>query len=69
VFSTVEHTGIVYVCVGYEDQDTNFVVGLFKMNTETGGASSPYYLTFVKDLMIASAGDAPILSITHFQKI
>ena len=69
VFSTVEYRGIVYVCAGYDDQDNNFVVGLFKMDTETGGASAPYYLTFVKELMIDSAGGDPILSITHFQKI
>lgn len=66
VFSTVEHNGIVYVCAAYEDQDNNFLVGLFKMDTETGGASAPYYLTFVKDLMINSAGGLPILSLTHF---
>ena len=69
VFSTVEYRGIVYVCAGYTDQLDNFIVGLFKMDTETGGASAPYYLTFVKELMIDSAGGAPILSITHFQKI
>jgi hypothetical protein len=36
------------------------------MDTENGGAVAPYYLTFVKDLIIAEAEDVPIVSITRF---
>lgn len=66
VFGAVEHKGIVYVDAGWLDPEDNYSIGLFKMDTETGGAVAPYYLTLVKDLEIASANDVQILSITSF---
>jgi hypothetical protein len=66
VFGSVEHNGIVYVDAGWLDSEDNYSIGLFKMDTETGGAVSPYYLTIVKDLFIESAEDVQIASITHF---
>jgi hypothetical protein len=66
VFGAIEHNGAVYVDSVWLDPEDNFDIGLFKMDTDTGGASAPYYLTFVKDLNIASAENVPILSITRF---
>jgi hypothetical protein len=66
VLGTVEHKGVVYVDAGWLDPEDNYSIGLFKMDTDNGGAVAPYYLTFVKDLLIESAEDNAILSITSF---
>ena len=66
VLGVVEHNGVIYVDAAWQDPENNYYFGLFKMDTENGGAVAPYYLTFVKDLFIASAGDVPIVSITRF---
>jgi hypothetical protein len=66
VFGAIEHNGVVYVNAIWLDPEDNFDFGLFKMDTDTGGVLAPYYLTFVKDLNIASAENVPILSITRF---
>lgn len=65
VLGVVEHNGVVYVDAIWLDPEEGYDIGLFKMDTDNGGALAPYYLTFVKDLNIASAG-VPILSITRF---
>lgn len=64
VFGVVEHKGVVYVDAVWVDSEDNSSVGLFKMDTDNGGAVAPYYLTFVKDLLIESAENVAILSIT-----
>jgi hypothetical protein len=66
VFGVVEHNGVVYVDAVWVDPEDNYDIGLFKMDTEAGGMAAPYYLNFIKDLNIASAGGVPILSITRF---
>jgi len=66
VLGAVEHNGVVYVDAVWSDPEDNSSIGLFKMDTDNGGAVAPYYLTFVKDLNIASAENVPILSITRF---
>ena len=66
VLGVVEHNGVVYVAAVWFDSEENYNFGLFKMDTDNGGAVAPYYLTFVKDLIIAAAGDVPIASITRF---
>lgn len=66
VFGAVEYNGIVYVNAVWLDSEDNSSLGLFKMDTEIGGAVAPYYLTLVKDLVIASADDVAIFSITSF---
>jgi len=64
VFGAVEHKGVVYVDAVWLDSEDNSSIGLFKMDTDGGGAVAPYYLTFVKDLLIESAENVAILSIT-----
>ena len=66
ILGVVEYNGIVYVDVVWSDLENNTQFGLFKMDTENGGISSPYYLKFIKDLVISSANDTAIVSITHF---
>ena len=66
VFGVIEHNGVTYVDAVWADPEENYDIGLFKMDTDNGGALAPYYLTFVKDLNIASAEGVPILSITRF---
>jgi hypothetical protein len=66
VFGVVEHKGVVYVDAVWLDPEDNWSIGLFKMDTDNGGAVAPYYLTFVKDLLIESAENVSILSITSF---
>ena len=66
VYGAVEHKGVVYVDAVWLDPEDNSSIGLFKMDTDTGGAVAPYYLTFVKDLLIESAENVAILSITSF---
>ena len=66
VFGVIEHNGAVYVDAVWLDPEESYDLGLFKMDTDNGGALAPYYLTFVKDLNIASAENVPILSITRF---
>jgi hypothetical protein len=66
VLGAVEHNGVTYVSAAWADPEENYDIGLFKMDTDNGGAFAPYYLTFVKDLNIASAENVPILSITRF---
>jgi len=66
VLGVVEHNGVVYVAAVWFDPEVNYYFGLFKMDTDNGGAVAPYYLTFVKDLIIAEAEDVPIVSITRF---
>jgi hypothetical protein len=66
VLGVVEHNGVVYVDAVWSDPEESYYFGLFKMDTDNGGAVAPYYLTFVKDLIIAEAGDVPIVSITRF---
>ena len=66
VFGAIEHKGVVYVDAVWVDSEDNYSIGLFKMDTETGGAVAPYYLTLVKDLLIESADNIEIVSITSF---
>ena len=66
VLGVVEHNGVVYVDAVWFDPEESYYFGLFKMDTDGGGAVAPYYLTFVKDLNIASADEVPIISITRF---
>lgn len=66
VLGAVEHNGVVYVEAIWSDPDDSFSFGLFKMDTEYGGIAAPYYATFVKDLIIESAENVPIFSITRF---
>jgi len=66
VLGAVEHKGVVYVDAVWVDPEDHPSIGLFKMDTDNGGAVAPYYLTFVKDLLIASAENVAILSITSF---
>ena len=66
VLGVVEHNGVTYVEAVWADPEESYDFGLFKMDTDGGGALAPYYLTFIKDLNIASAEGVPILSITRF---
>ena len=66
VLGVVEHNGVTYVEAVWEDPEGSYDFGLFKMDTDNGGAVAPYYLTFIKDLYIASAEEVPIISITRF---
>ena len=67
VLGVIEHNGVVYVEAVWTDPEESYDFGLFKMDTDNGGAAAAYYLTFIKDLNIASAeGVVPILSITRF---
>jgi hypothetical protein len=66
VLGVVEHNGVVYVDAVWSDPEESYDFGLFKMDTDNGGAVAPYYLTFVKDLNITEAEDVPIVSITRF---
>jgi len=66
VLGVVEHNGVVYVDAVWSDPEVNYYFGLFKMDTDNGGAVAPYYLTFVKDLIIDAAEGVPIASITRF---
>lgn len=66
VLGVVEHNGVVYVEAVWLDPEASYDFGLFKMDTDGGGALAPYYLTFIKDLNIASAEGVPIVSITRF---
>lgn len=65
VFSTLEYRGEVYVDAVWYDGD-NYQIGLFKMDTETGGALAPYYLKLVKSLDNWSVNNVPIISLTKF---
>ena len=65
VFSTTEHNGSVYIDLVWEDDNEDANLGLFKMDTEYGGALAPYYVTFIKDLFIGAEGE-PIFSIASF---
>ena len=65
VFSTINHNGAVYVDAVWYD-GTDFQIGLFKMDTENGGSLAPYYLKFVKDLIIEKDGNAPVIALASF---
>jgi len=65
-FDMTEHNGSVYSVLVWTDGNGDDYLGLFTMDTEYGGASAPYYVTFVKDLLIESAEDASIFSIVSF---
>jgi hypothetical protein len=65
VFSTIEYKGKVLCIAVWDDGDTSRL-GLFEMDTETGGSITPYYLKFLKNLEDWSKDDAAILSLTTF---
>ncbi|CAB4175434.1 hypothetical protein UFOVP972_188 [uncultured Caudovirales phage] len=68
VLSTVEYKGTVYSAIVFADSelDGDINIGLFKVDTETGGALAPYYISFVKDLNLAGHGDVPVISIFSY---
>ncbi len=68
VFSTVEYKGTVYSAIVFADSelDGDPNIGLFKVDTETGGALAPYYVSFIKDLNLAGHGEVPVLSIFSY---
>lgn len=68
VFSTVEYKGILYSAIAFADSelDGEYNIGLFKVDTETGGALAPYYVSFIKDLNLAGHGEVPVLSIFSY---
>lgn len=65
VFSTIIHNGIVHMAAVWAGPEESSL-GLFKVDTEYGGALAPYYVTLVKDLFIESAEGMPIYSLTSF---
>jgi hypothetical protein len=68
VLSTVEYKGTVYSAIVFADSelDGDPNIGLFKVDTETGGALAPYYISLVKDLNLAGHGEVPVLSIFSY---
>jgi|LakMenEpi03Aug12_release.lakeMendotaPanAssembly.Ray.scaffolds.fasta_scaffold100416_3 hypothetical protein len=68
VFSTVEHKGTVYSAIAFADSELGgeYNIGLFKVDTETGGELAPYYVSFIKDLNLAGHGEVPVLSIFSY---
>jgi len=64
IFSTVQHNGKIYVDAVW-DAGEDAQLGLFTMDTQNGGAVAPYYLKFVKDLLIGE-GEVQVLSIASF---
>ena len=67
VFSTVEHRGTVYSAIVFADSelDGDPSLGLFKVDTETGGALAPYYVSYVKNLTFKSQ-DTTILTLFNY---
>jgi hypothetical protein len=66
VFSTVEHRGTVYSAIVFADsQLEDITIGFFKVDTETGGALAPYYVSYVKNLILESQDEA-ILSLFSY---
>ena len=68
VLSTVEHKGTVYSAIVFADSKLNGDpnIGLFKVDTEIGGALAPYYISFVKDLNLAGHEGVPVISIFSY---
>ncbi|CAB4159471.1 hypothetical protein UFOVP699_207 [uncultured Caudovirales phage] len=68
VFSTVEHRGTVYSAIVFADSelDGDPNLGLFKVDTETGGALAPYYISLVKDLFLDDHENVPVLSLFSY---
>ena len=68
VFSTVEYKGTVYSAIAFADSelDGEYNIGLFKVDTETGGAVAPYYISLVKDLYLSGHGEVPVISIFSY---
>ena len=68
VLSTVEYKGTVYSAIVFADSELDGVenIGLFKVDTETGGALAPYYISFVKDLNLAGHEGVPAISIFSY---
>ena len=68
VFSTVEYKGTVYSAIAFADSelDGGLNIGLFKVDTETGGAVAPYYISLVKDLSLAGHEGVPVISIFSY---
>lgn len=68
VFSTIEHKGVVYAAILFSDAELGGSgnLGLFKIDTETGGALAPYYITFIKDLFLEGHEGVPIVSLFSY---
>ena len=68
VLSTVEYKGTVYSVIVFADSELDGAnnIGLFKVDTETGGAVAPYYISLVKDLTLAGHGEVPVISIFSY---
>ena len=68
VLSTVEYKGTVYSVIVFADSELDGAnnIGLFKVDTETGGAVTPYYISLVKDLNLAGHGEVPVISIFSY---
>lgn len=68
VLSTVEHQGIVYSAIVFADAelDGDPNIGLFRVDTETGGAIAPYYVSLIKDLVLEGHSGVPVLSLFSF---
>jgi hypothetical protein len=68
VFSTVEHQGTVYAAIAFADAELNGdpSLGLFRVDTETGGTITPYYVSFIKDLLLEGHNGVPVLSLFSF---
>ena len=68
VLSTVEYKGTIYSVIVFADSELDGAnnIGLFKVDTETGGAVTPYYISLVKDLNLAGHGEVPVISIFSY---
>ena len=68
VLSTVEYKGTVYSAIVFADSEFNGDpnIGLFKVDTETGGVLAPYYVSFVKDLNLAGHEEVQVISLFSY---
>jgi hypothetical protein len=65
VFGATTHRGEVYANLVWSDGSSTDT-GLFKMDTEYGGASAPYYAKFVKNMVNLGNSETVIIEIASF---